>query len=133
MKRYIRSNEEDRSKGEFNCLSYTLRPDIGNNSNIPDFIILTDNGAVDLEKQGLYGFYIWVGYKHSRFAPEYTKEKAMEECLPYIEGIFTEYLESVLGYEPDIEVQDFIDSTDMFRIYAAVSESVYSEFWEDNE
>ena len=80
--------------------------------NLPDNYVLTDNGAYDLERNGLSGCYVWVGYEHSRSA---TRNKLLYNGLDQVAKKVADSLATKYSATPVIE--DKRNSTDMFRIY----------------
>lgn len=88
---------------------------------IPDKIIFTDNGAYDLEREGITGYYTWIGYEHSASgAPSKALEKVLEkyvyeEVVPAFKNLFG------VG-ENMIIVDNKLDSSDMFRVWISIYE-----------
>lgn len=79
----------------------------------PD-LVLTDNGAYDLEKQGLKGHYVWVGYLHSITGkPNHRMDKYVEEAAYKIADLYRK------AYGKEATVEDKMNTTDMFRIWIA--------------
>ena len=75
MKRMIITASDENVRGEFELVDQS---DIG--IDLPDRIILTDNGAFDLESQGMNGVYTWVGYKHKGSKSEQQMARAVEDA-----------------------------------------------------
>ena len=98
------------------CLAYSnhpkaieLRKEFSvENSATPEGFIFTDNGCTDLERKGLKGVYLWVGYKHS-------KARWLSKKLPDFTYIVKLKMEDI--YRKTAVVEDFTTSTDMYRIY----------------
>lgn len=91
---------------------------------LPPRIILTDNGAADLEKQGKVGYYTWVGYEHLgknyRSDPKMSRlveETARNIIAPAFAEICIEPIENVV-------IEDFIDSVDMFRVWVSSNKAL---------
>ena len=118
MKRWIHASDE--VKGTMALLGQS---DLG--VEVPDRITITDNGAYDLEKQGINGYYTWVGYRHhgsrseARMARE-VKNVAYNIIIPAL----VDFCQSkgIEVYEDDIVLDDYIDSSDMFRVWVDIDE-----------
>lgn len=85
--------------------------------------VFTNNGTADLERQGLSGYSVWVGYHHKGSgASSKVFEKKMlafvfSEVVPAFEEFITESGETLLE-NPEVIVEDFTAATDMVRLYA---------------
>lgn len=82
--------------------------------------VFTNNGTADLERKGLSGYSVWVGYKHKGGASSKIFEKKLKafvygEVIPAFEEFITESGET---FETEVAVEDFTATTDMFRLYA---------------
>lgn len=89
--------------------------------------VFTDNGAYDLEKAGLSGYYVWVGYRHSaRGASEARKNKMLKEFVyNSVLPLFEEFVDgSGEGNVEDIVVEDKLATTDMFRLYVVTGKKI---------
>ena len=86
--------------------------------------VFTNNGTADLERKGLSGYSVWVGYKHkSSGASSKIFEKKMKAFV-YAEVIpaFEEFIKSGETFEnPEVIVDDVTATTDMVRLYAVTS------------
>ena len=81
--------------------------------------VFTNNGTADLERQGLSGYSVWVGYKHKGSRSSSVFEKKLKafvygEVIPAFEEFITKSGET---FEKVI-VEDFTSTTDMFRLYS---------------
>ena len=89
---------------------------------VPENIVFTDNGAYDLEKAGISGYYTWIGYEHtSNGSSNMKSSKQLEkyvynEVVPIFEDIFNS----------KVVVDDKRDTTDMFRIWASTVKKKYN-------
>ena len=87
--------------------------------------VFTDNGTADLERKGLSGYSVWVGYQHKgNGAPSKIFEKKMKafvyaEVIPAFEEFIAESGETFEN--PEVIVEDFTAATDMVRLYAVTS------------
>ena len=87
--------------------------------------VFTDNGTADLERKGLSGYSVWVGYQHKgNGAPSKVFEKKMKafvyaEVIPAFEEFIAESGETFEN--PEVIVEDFTAATDMVRLYAVTS------------
>lgn len=87
--------------------------------------VFTDNGTADLERKGLSGYSVWVGYQHKGTgAPSKIFEKKMKafvyaEVIPAFEEFIAESGETFEN--PEVIVEDFTAATDMVRLYAVTS------------
>lgn len=90
------------------CIAYSLREeDFTDNEKI----VFTDNGAYDLEKKGINGVYLWVGYEHK--GGRSNRKLGEEACnVAYKVG---EYLDK--KYNGLSRVDNFISSSDMCRVW----------------
>lgn len=87
---------------------------------LPDRIVLTDNGAYDLEKQGIDGFYTWVGYRHNGSRSEAKMAREVKNtAYNIVVPALVEYCQhhGVEVYEDDVIMDDYIDKLDMFRVW----------------
>ena len=87
--------------------------------------VFTNNGTADLERKGLSGYSVWVGYHHrSSGASSKVFEKKMKtfvyaEVIPAFEEFITESGETFENSE--VVVEDFTSTTDMVRLYAVTA------------
>lgn len=80
--------------------------------------VFTNNGTADLERQGLSGYSVWVGYRHkgsrsSKVFERKTLAFVYAKVVPAFEKFLTES-----GETSKVVVEDFTAATDMFRLYA---------------
>ena len=82
---------------------------------LPDRIILTDNGAYDLEQQGINGVYTWVGYRHKGSKSE---SRMVKEVKNVARDIVAPALADYVSLpEKDAHIDDFTDTLDMVRVW----------------
>lgn len=108
----------DTARGYFDCndVKAFLKEKLA--SKIDPIITFTDGGFYDLEKQGISGIGIYVGYQHKGAASSKAREKVLRNSMYHVENAFAEYLENE-GIDPDsMEVDNYLNSMDMFRIWA---------------
>lgn len=111
MKRYIKSAVDNIQLGNMKCVSNDLDPmQFTSNSKI----VFIDNGAYDLEKQGVSGVYLWVGYEHDKTGRSNPKLNA--ESISVANKVGT-YFKKIYGR--DYTVDDFTSSTDMVRVWTS--------------
>lgn len=84
----------------------------------PDYLVITDGGAYDLEKKGLSGYYVWVGYVHEgrngRSDPK--RMKGVQNKLYDIAKALAEVTKRNVN---EVVVEDFVRPMDMYRLYIA--------------
>ena len=90
---------------------FVLDKTIISENDLPKGIVLTDNGAHDLETAGKSGRYIWVGYSHGRGATEYRMHPVVKEVAYRIADLFEK------KYKKKATVDNFLRTTDMMRVY----------------
>ena len=78
------------------------------NSATPEGFVFTNNGCTDLERKGIKGVYLWVGYKHSKAR---WLSKKLEPFAYKVKWKMEEI------FRKRGEIEDFTPSTDMYRIY----------------
>ena len=78
------------------------------NSATPEGFVFTDNGCTDLERKGIKGVYLWVGYK-------YSKGRWLSKKLPHFAYRVKWKMQEIFG--KPVVIEDFTTSTDMYRIY----------------
>ena len=83
--------------------------------------VFTNNGTADLERQGLSGYSVWVGYHHkggasSKVFLRKTLAFVYNEVIPAFKKFITES-----GENSEVVVEDFTSTTDMFRLYAVTN------------
>jgi len=84
----------------------------------PDRIILTDNGAYDLQKQGIEGYYVWIGYRHGRGV---SASKMDYQVRVFKNTVVIPALMEKLGVPKErIHSEDLTKTTDMYRVYVEV-------------
>lgn len=118
MKRWIHASNEVTGK-----MILLRENDLG--VELPDRITLTDNGARDLTKQGINGYYVWVGYRHKGSRSEANMAREVKNvAYDIIVPALVDFCQSkgIEVYEDDIVVDDYIDSLDMFRVWVSVDE-----------
>ena len=101
---------------DMECLAYSnhpkaieLRKEFSvENSATPEGFIFTDNGCTDLERKGIKGVYLWVGYKHS-------KARWLSKKLPNFVYTVAQKMQQIFG-KPVI-IEDVTTSADMYRLY----------------
>lgn len=87
--------------------------------------VFTNNGTADLERKGLSGYSVWVGYQHkgsgasSKIFEKKMKAFIYAEVIPAFEEFITESGETFEN--PEVIVEDFTATTDMVRLYAVTS------------
>ena len=87
--------------------------------------VFTDNGTADLERKGLSGYAVWVGYQHkgtgasSKVFEKKMKAFVYAEVIPAFEEFIAESGE--VFESPEVIVDDYIAQTDMIRLYAITS------------
>lgn len=110
--------------GKFECLDIAdeIKSALGN-TETADRIVTTNNGFYDLEKQGLSGYGVWLGYSHKGYASEKKMNSYIREIIPQVKEVMVKVLneKGVKCNEGDIVVNDMIDTTDMIRLYFASS------------
>lgn len=90
------------------------------NVSLPDRITLTDNGAYDLEKKGIDGCYVWVGYEHKGSRSEAKMAKVVKDAAY---DIVAPALAKLCGKSvDDVKIENHIDSSDMYRVWIASSD-----------
>lgn len=82
--------------------------------------VLTDNGAYDLEKQGKNVIYTWVGKQHKGLRSLTSKQigKLYDFIDKYVLPEFAKYCKTE---KTSIHIDDFTNSTDMYRLWFEVS------------
>lgn len=97
---------------KYNKDLYSKAIDAIENADIPhsDHITLTNNGYYDLEKKGLSGKGIWIGFQHGK---GYTLKKMLSPMRQA-----ANLLNKVL-FDGEGTIDDRIDDTDMLRLYKA--------------
>ena len=85
--------------------------------------VFTNNGFYDLEKRGLSGYGVWVGYRHGRTGASLVSKAKKLKSFVYgsVVDAIEDYLESI-GVPGTVVVEDKIDTTDMYRIYIVTEE-----------
>lgn len=96
----------------------TLTGDLAKNICLPERIVLTDNGAADLEAKGINGYYVWIGYEHKAWA----SERKMNALVATTAQNIAKYLSKT--YSTQAIIQDYIKDLDMYRVYVQVDEKV---------
>ena len=91
---------------------FTLVRDFGNAIELPERVVLTDNGCYDLAKQGKSGYYAWIGYKHDESG---RSEAKMNNVIRKTAQDIAKYWKEQYGKEAVVE--DFIHSVDMYRVH----------------
>ena len=111
-------NDTDRieERGEIRMILITNKElDI----NVPDQLVFTDNGAYDLEKENITGYYTWIGFEHSSNGATNTRLAKTLEKYVYDEVVPT--FERLFGTK-QVVVDDKRSTTDMFRVWVATYE-----------
>lgn len=82
--------------------------------------VLTDNGAYDLTKQGKNVIYTWVGKQHKGLRSLTSKQigKLYDFIDKYVLPEFAKYCKTE---KTSIHIDDFTNSTDMYRLWFEVS------------
>lgn len=112
----INGSSDDRGHFDINDVKAYLKENL--NGKIDSIITFTDGGFFDLEKEGISGVGVWVGYRHKGSASSKASERILKNSMYAVEDAFSEYLEQK-GIDPDsIEIDDYLSSSDMFRIWA---------------
>ena len=82
---------------------------------LPDRIVLTDNGAYDLEKCGIEGYYVWVGYEHDSRNNSKMLRLVEEAARDIVAPALANY-----SKVNDVHIEDRTSTTDMFRLWVEV-------------
>ena len=82
----------------------------------PDYIVFTNNGVADLDKKGLTGYYVWVGYVHAGRNGR-SDPKRMRAIENKLEDIAEALADIAKGDVNDVVIEDFTRSFDMYRLY----------------
>lgn len=87
--------------------------------------VFTNNGYRDLETKGLSGYGVWVGYVHGQSGASSKRKAAAIERFVYgpVVNLVEQYLESI-GVDAEVVVENKIDTTDMFRVYAVTGNKI---------
>lgn len=111
MKLYVKASDVKGEMVSLNPLDLKVE--------LPEDIILTWNGAADLENKGISGYFTWVGYKHKgRGQSRKTMLRRVEDSVyDLILPAFAKYCNVD---EDDINVDDFSNSVDMYRVWVEV-------------
>lgn len=86
------------------------------NIDLPGRIILTDNGAYDLELQGKCGHYVWIGFCHGKGTSLDKMKSIMLDIAEEIADIYQD------RYNKRPYIEDFTNSNDMYRVYVVTKE-----------
>ena len=106
----LTSDSDGDDRGEFELVDQS---DL--DIDLPDRITLTDNGAYDLEKQGMNGVYTWVGYQHKGGRSEQKMAKAVEN---FAYDVVAPALAAYVSMPEDsVEIENHINQVDMFRVW----------------
>lgn len=97
--------------GKFVCVSSD--EDLKERVELPDRVVLVNNGAFDLEQKGLSGFYVWIGYKHNDSG---SSEISMKSVLQKTTHSVGKWLQEYAGTK--YEVDDFWKDLEMYRVWA---------------
>lgn len=97
--------------GKFVCVSSD--EDLKERVELPDRVVLVNNGAFDLEQKGLSGFYVWVGYRHDDSG---SSEISMKSVLQKTTHSVGKWLQEYAGTK--YEVDDFWKDLEMYRVWA---------------
>lgn len=91
----------------------------------PEPFVYSDNGSLDLEKQGKNGFSVWVGFQHSDRGRQPVNEAKMDRfsrttaVQQFLDTINNKY---GTDFQPkDVEVENKWKTTDFFRLFLPVS------------
>ena len=89
--------------------------------NVPERIIFTDNGAYDLEKEGITGYYTWVGYEFDEKGHSDTKlERELEK---YVYDVIKPAFKGKFGIsDSKVMIEDRRATSAMFRVWVATYE-----------
>lgn len=82
---------------------------------LPDRIVLTDNGAYDLEKRGIKGYYVWVGFEHDLR----NNSKMLRVVEDAARNIVAPALANYCKVN-DVHIEDRTSTTDMFRLWVEI-------------
>ena len=83
--------------------------------------VFTNNGTADLERQGLSGYSVWVGYHHKGGASSKVfLRKTLAFVYARVVPAFEEFI-TKSGETSKVIVEDMSAATDMFRLYAVTS------------
>lgn len=74
----------------------------------PEGFIFTNNGCADLERKGISGVYLWVGYK-------YSKKRQLRTKLPNFAYMVKMKMQQIYG--KPVVMDDFTSSMSMYRLY----------------
>lgn len=91
------------------------------NIDLPERItILGGGGAHDLEQKGISGYYTYVGYRHKGGRSE---SKMARTAIQVAYDVVAPALAYYAGVdEDDVNIDDFINSMDMVRVWVEVDE-----------
>lgn len=78
----------------------------------PRHVVLANNGAYDLEKQGKGGYYVWIGYEHGRGGRSDARMGAVlyQTALEVAKEFERKYGGTAV-------IENKMASTDMYRVY----------------
>ena len=90
--------------------------------NYPEGIVFTDNGYYDLEKEGISGKGVWVGFKHTSSGASNNKlKKTLKSVISDVENDMKKYIKSEgIKDAGEVKVNDFMNSSDMYRVYFTI-------------
>lgn len=108
--------KEKRFDESMTCVSEQFAKFLGDD--LPEGLVLTDNGFYDLEQKNVSGVGIWIGFQHSTSARDRKLRQVMKTFV-YREGyrLFKEFIRKNNLGSDDVIINDFVNSTDMFRLY----------------
>ena len=96
--------------GKFKCISSDQ--DLKERVELPDRVVLTDNGAFDLEQKGMSGFYVWLGYQHDESGSSEISMKSVLQRTAYEVGKWMQG-----KYNTKYNIEDKWKDFEMFRVY----------------
>ena len=101
--------EADDSKPKFICVSG--EKDLKDSVKLPDRVVLTNNGAYDLEQKKMSGWYVWVGYEHKSWKSEPTMQSILARTAEEVGRWMSK------KYVGKYNVDNFWKTLDMFRVW----------------
>lgn len=117
--------KESELRGHFEDLSSYFESYFNVDPHVVGNPVFTNNGTADLERKGLSGYSVWVGYHHkgsgasSKVFEKKMKAFVYAEVIPAFEEFIAESGETFEN--PEVIVEDFTAATDMVRLYAVTS------------
>jgi len=121
--------DESLIREAMNKLLYASDLDIEDKLVIPNdkySFVITDNGCYDLTKKGIYPVYTWVGKQHS--SSRSLTPKQLDKLESFVYNIVVPAMAKYCNVdEKDVKVNDFTNSTDMYRVWVDITDKKENE------